>query len=226
MSESLLVILGDGPTFASAITIAKRAHPASVLRTERLMPSDIAAATMDFLDECDPAMTSVFAAIGMHALNYARFDLWAKLRLRGMRIASLIDPSAYVDPTASIGENCLIESGVSIGPNATIAAGTIIQSGVGLSADAKIGKFSWIGMNSTVGAGAAVGSHVVLGAGVHVASGVTIGAHCEIVQPGLFAKSLNEGTFISPQFTEPARVYRVAAVSPASSSNLMWQGTP
>ena len=210
MSESLLIILGDGPTFASAIAIAKRAHPTSVLRTERLMPSDVAATTMDFLDECDPAMTSVFAAIGMHALNYARFDLWAKLRLRGMRIASLIDPSAHVDPTASIGENCLIESGVSIGPNATVAAGTIIQSGVGLSADAKIGKFSWIGMNSTVGAGAAVGSHVVLGAGVHIASGVTIGAHCEVTRPGLYAQNILSGTFIAPQFHEPVRLFRIA----------------
>jgi len=225
MSEPMRVILGDGATFESAIAIAKRAYPFSELRTERLMPSDIAKTTMAFLDECDSSTTSVFAAIGMHALNYARFDLWAKLRLRGARIASLTDTSAHVDPTASIGENCLIESGVSIGPNATVAAGTIIQSGASISAGAKIGKFSWIGMNCTVGAGAAVGSHVVLGAGVHVASGLTIGAHCEIVQSGLYAKSLAEGTFISPQFIEPVRFYRTTAVSPANFSNLMQRGT-
>jgi len=211
MSEPMLVILGDGPTFESAIAIAKRAYPFSELRTERLMPSDIAKTTMDFLEECDSSTTSVFAAIGMHALNYARFDLWAKLRLRGARIASLIDTSAHVDPTASIGENCLIESGVSIGPNATVAAGTIIQSGASISAGAKIGKFSWIGMNSTVGAGAAVGSHVVLAAGVHVATCVQIGNQCEISSPGVYSKSVATGTFIAADFPSGARIFQPEA---------------
>ena len=208
MSEPLLIILGDGAAFESAVTIAKRAHRSSLLRTERLMPSDIASTTLDFLDECDPALTSVFAAIGMHALNYARFDLWAKLRLRGMRIASLIDLSAHVDPTASIGENCLIESGVSIGPDVTIAAGTIIQSGAGISVGAKIGKFCWVGMNSTVGAGAAVGAHVVLGAGVHVLSSAFVGAHCEVTRSGEYTQRIPFGTFISPQFEQPVRLFR------------------
>lgn len=208
MSTMKLVIIGDGPTLDMAVAIAERMRPAGQVVIERLAPQDIAASALACLDDRESTATEVFAAIGLHALNYARFDLWAKLRLRGFRAATLVDPSACVLSSARLAENCLIGPCASVGPNATLGVGTVVEAGAQIASGTNVGKFVWVGANATLGAGASVGPHTVIAPCVNIAPGVKIGGHCDLRALTSHTCDVASGTFVSDLFSEPVRLYR------------------
>lgn len=208
MSDVKLVIIGDGPVLDMAVAVAERTRPLGQVVIARLAPQDIASIELPWLDNMEPTTTEVFAAIGLHALNYARFDLWAKLRLRGFRAATLIDPTACVIGSARLAENCLIGPCASVGSSATLGVGTVIEAGAQIGGGSSVGKFVWIGANATLGADASVGHHTVIASCVSIASGVRIGAYCDIAQSGSYLNALPDGTFVSASFPHPVRMYR------------------
>ena len=208
MTHSRLVIIGDGLVARQALSIAAFIAPAPEVRAEVLTPEQIWRTDLEFLNSDTPTCTEVFAAIGLEALNYARFDLWAKVRLAGFRCARLVHPAATIDPTAHVGGNCLVGAHVSIGPDVRLGEGCILNSGARIEAGTVIGSFCWIGANATLGGDTKVGAHTVFGAGVHIASGMTVGAHCEVTLPGSYDQPLAEGTFASRWFASPPRIYR------------------
>jgi UDP-3-O-[3-hydroxymyristoyl] glucosamine N-acyltransferase len=208
VSDCRLVIIGDGPMLDMATAIAKRTRSLGHVAVERLSPQNIASSALSCLDTMEPETTEVFAAIGQHALNYARFDLWAKLRLRGFRAATLIDPSACVTSSSQLAENCLVGPCASVGPNAALGVGTVIEGGAQISGDADVGRFVWIAANATLGAGASIGQHTSIGSCVSIAPGVRIGGHCDVAQSGSYFNAIADGTFVSANFSHPVRMYR------------------
>jgi len=94
-------------------------------------------------------------------LYFARLTQWWAARGRSGSVAS-IHPSAFVDPSAQLGE------GVSIGPFAVIEAGVVIGAG------AAIGPHCVVERAASVGAGTRLAPHVT------VCHGCSIGARCII----------------------------------------------
>ena len=84
--------------------------------------------------------------------------------------ASDIAPSAYVDPTAQLGEN------VSIGHNAVIEAGARIGANAQIGAGCFIGKNAQIGAGTKLWANVTIYHNVVLGEQCLVQSSTVIGA--------------------------------------------------
>lgn len=207
MTVARLIIVGDGLVARQAAAIAARGDVARVVECELLTADQIWRTDLDFLQGCDPATTEVFAAVGLEALNFARSDLWGKLRIAGFRSARLVHPAAAIDPTAHVGGNCLVDAHASIGPGAKIGEGTILGAGARVDAGATVGAFSWLGANASIGGDTEIGTHTVLGAGVHVAARLRIGANCEVSVPGSYDRSLDDGTFISALFASAARIH-------------------
>jgi UDP-3-O-[3-hydroxymyristoyl] glucosamine N-acyltransferase len=81
-----------------------------------------------------------------------------------------IAESAFVDPSAVIGDN------VSIGPNASIAAGVVIGAGSRIAAGCSIGAAAVIGENCLLHANVTVYHKVRIGDRVKVHSGTVIGS--------------------------------------------------
>lgn len=81
---------------------------------------------------------------------------------------SYIAPNAYVDPTAEIGSNCIIDHNVYIGRHAKIGANSWIRPNVVIGPGVEIGTHAVIGSNSTL-------SHCLIGANVRLLPGVRIG---------------------------------------------------
>ena len=208
MNTRKLIIIGDGAMLDMAVSIAERTRGPGTVHVERIAPQDIATNALSCLDRINPGATEVFAAIGQNALNYARFDLWAKLRLQGLRAATLVDTTASVDGLARLAENCLIGPCVTVGPNAVLGVGVVVEAGAQIASDSSVGKFVWIGANATLGSGATVGQHSVIVACTSIAPGVNVGAHCDIALPALYCNAIAEGTFVSPNFSQPVRLYR------------------
>ena len=208
MSDVKLVIIGDGPMLDMAAAIAERTRPLGQVVVQRLAPQDIPSSELPWLDNMEFTTTEVFAAIGLHALNYARFDLWAKLRLRGFRAATLIDPTACVIHSSRLAENCLVGPCASVGSNATLGVGTVIEAGAQIAGGTNVGKFVWVGANAALGAGASVGQHSVIAPCVSIAPGVKVGGHCDLRALTSHTFDVTGGTFVSDMFSEPVRLYR------------------
>jgi carbonic anhydrase/acetyltransferase-like protein (isoleucine patch superfamily) len=149
----------------------------------------------------------VFVAVDQSALNFARFDLYGRLRLIGYKFRTLVHPSALVDPSVQLGENCWVGPGANIGPQTKIGHNTFVGAGALIDSQASLGANVWAGAAARVGAGASIGAHSVIGADVRIADGVAIGRYCSIETPGHYLKPLPDKTYIDPLFELPVRAY-------------------
>lgn len=73
-----------------------------------------------------------------------------KLKLAGFNIPVLIHPSAYVSPSATIGEGSIIEPEANIHTGCVIGRGCIISLAANINHHTRIGDFCHIACNSTI----------------------------------------------------------------------------
>lgn len=154
----------------------------------------------------------IFVAIDCLALNYARLDAHACVRLQGFKCETLIHPDAIMEPDVKIGENCWIGAGAIIGAGVKIGNNTFIGAGARIDAGVQIANNVWIGPGAALGHNARLGAHCLIGADVKVAAGVVLGRHCVIDVPGGYSESLPDGSFIDPLFTLPVRIFGNAGI--------------
>lgn len=201
MSEQRrLLVVGDAPLATLAVAIGESQRGEGNVRFVELTPERIAGTDLEFLAEIPVESTDVFVAIGPSALNYARFDLWAKLRMKGYRCATLVHPRAYVDPSAELADNVLVGPNASIEPQVHIGRGTIAGAAACVGTASVIGPWNWLARGTVIGARTSVGSHIVLGPGVQLADHTEFTGPGEIDVAGIYRGKLAAGTFISPEF--------------------------
>ena len=102
----------------------------------------------------------------------------------GIASTAIIDSSAVIDPTASIGHFTLVEADVTIGPGTAIASHVRIHAGVTIGSDCSIGNHTSIGSSGFGFEVAADGQPIRLAhvGGVTLGDRVEIGTHVAIAQ--------------------------------------------
>lgn len=110
-----------------------------------------------------------------------RRDLYEKLQHNQVKLATVIDDTAIISPTAVIGSGCIIgpysfisshtildenimlEIKTIIGHDITIGKHSVISSGCVVGGNASIGKESFIGLNSTIKERVNIGNNSIIG---------------------------------------------------------------
>jgi UDP-3-O-[3-hydroxymyristoyl] glucosamine N-acyltransferase len=197
-----MLIVGDGVAARMAEAIARARSDDDVVSVIELAPQDIGGFDTSALGPAT-SETAIFPAIGPSALNFARFDLWAKLKLAGFRIGTLIHPAARCDASARFAEGVMVCAGATVDAGAYVGKGTIIGSGSLIGIDASVGAWCWLSTGVKIGPQASVGSHVVLGSGMVLADRAKVGDTCEIDTGTVCRGEYPTGTFISPEFPLP-----------------------
>ena len=101
-----------------------------------------------------PRYYGVFVAIGNNEL---RQKLTAQLSgMQGVKLVTLIHPTAYVSPSATIGKGTVVEPKAVINTNSRIGQGCIISVGTIIDHDCEIGDFCHINAGMICGAGSQV----------------------------------------------------------------------
>lgn len=101
-----------------------------------------------------PRYDGVFIAIGNNAL---RQKLMAQLcGMQGVRLVTLIHPTAYVSPSATIGQGTVVEPKAVVNTNSRIGRGCIISVGTIIDHDCEIGEFCHINAGMVCSAGSRV----------------------------------------------------------------------
>jgi UDP-3-O-[3-hydroxymyristoyl] glucosamine N-acyltransferase len=148
----------------------------------------------------------LFIAVEANALNHARLELYGRARLRGFRMITLVHPTAYVSPAASLGDNVWLGPGAHVAAGCKVGSNTLIGVHSRLDLDAMVGTHVWIGAGCSIGSGSRIGNHCVLGTDVKLCAGTRLGKYSLLEQPGPWSGEISAGTFSVNNYAEPAKV--------------------
>lgn len=110
-----------------------------------------------------PSRFGVVLAIGYNNLP-GRWQAWQRLRALGYRAPALVHPRAYVAPSTTLGEGCMVMAGALLDQRVQAGEVAVFWPGACISHDSRIGANTFVSPNATVCGFAHVGAHVFVGA--------------------------------------------------------------
>jgi acetyltransferase-like isoleucine patch superfamily enzyme len=203
MSESKLLIVGQGAILARAAAVAAEAgRETTTFALEGAYEFDLSV-----LAPFPPEVYEVFVAMDYRALNYIRIKLVGMLTKMGYRLAKLVSPTAILARDLPVAPGVLIEAGAIINAGTTLDLGAIVGAGAKIGIGCKIGRMVWIGQGCNLGSNVRIGAHSTLDMGVTLMDNTELGPDSEIVTPGVYHGNIPRGTFISGTYPdEPVRI--------------------
>lgn len=112
--------------------------------------------------------------------------------------ASIVHPTAYVSPSASLGQGVIVAPFVFIGPGAVLGAHCLLNVGAVVGHDVDLGEYSVVSPAASLAGGCRLGPGVFVGMNAAVLPKLTIGAGskvaaCAMVSSAVPASSLSVG---------------------------------
>lgn len=93
----------------------------------------------------------------------------------GLEFCTLVHPSAYVSPLATLGPGVFVGANSAIGPGAQLASHVFVNRGVTIGHDTRIDAYSRVQPGANVGGLGEIGSAVTIGIGATVLERIRIG---------------------------------------------------
>lgn len=109
---------------------------------------------------------------------------------RGFRFATLIHPSAAVDPTATLGDGVLVMAGAIVQADVTIGADVIVNTGARVDHDCQLGDHIHIAPGAVLCGGVRIGDGSFVGASATLLPLVQVGRGCLIAAGGTLSGPL------------------------------------
>lgn len=109
-----------------------------------------------------------------------RQDARLAVEKAGGRLQSVVHPSAWVAPGASLGAGCIVAPGAFVGVNAQLGDNVLVNTLVSIGHDARVGNDTVLSPHAAVSGGCAVGSGVMCGTHATVVPGITVGDSCRL----------------------------------------------
>ena len=124
---------------------------------------------------------AVVVAIGNNAV---REKLHSQVRNAGFELLSVIHPTAFVSPTATLGTGCAVMAGAVVGTEALLGEGVIVNCGATVDHHCRVDAFGHLGVNACMAGGSMLGNGAWMQAGSALGHGVQVedGA---VLAPGL-----------------------------------------
>jgi sugar O-acyltransferase (sialic acid O-acetyltransferase NeuD family) len=112
-------------------------------------------------------------------IGYRHLEFRAALSLRcrelGIPLATLIAPTAWIDPSAKVGPGSVVHAGCSIDQRAVLGANVFLNPGCVVCHDARIGDDTILGPSATLCGFSAVGRRCFVGAATTVIERIVVG---------------------------------------------------
>jgi sugar O-acyltransferase (sialic acid O-acetyltransferase NeuD family) len=181
-----LLIIGDGETAELAYSYFTRDSNYEVVgfsaeKMHRRNQTLLGLPVVDFEDaqnRFNPENHSAFVAISYTMLNRLRSRLFCLTKQKGYRLASYVDPTAYVAKEAVLGENCFIQENAAIQHGAKIGDDVTLWSGAAVGHRSVIGSHCFLATHAAVSGFCKVGDNSFLGANCCTVGNIEIGADC------------------------------------------------
>lgn len=115
----------------------------------------------------------VVVALGDNAL---RLDWTLKLAARGLPLATVIHPTAWVSPRAELGGGTVVLAQAGIGTGARLGRAVIVNTGASVDHDCALGDGVHVSPGARLAGGVTVGERGWIGIGAVVREGLMLGA--------------------------------------------------
>jgi len=129
------------------------------------------------LCEMSREATSVVIGVGKPAI---RAQIWHRLGEAGFLLATVVDPTAVVRPSATVKPGCVVGANAFVSCGAVVAENVVINAGAVIGHDVEIGPHSVVQPLATVLGGARVGEAAEIGAAASVMIGRRVADHAKI----------------------------------------------
>ncbi len=119
-------------------------------------------------------------AVGQIASPAMRINLYESAVAAGLILPTIVAPTAYISPHATVGAGSIVMHGAIVNAGARVGKNCIINSRALIEHDANIGDHCHIATGAIVNGDAKIGSGSFIGSGSIVKEGIAVGANCVI----------------------------------------------
>jgi len=120
----------------------------------------------------------------------------------GAEFITLVHPTAYISPSASIGKGVVIGPMANIGPNVVLGDFTLINSRCSLGHDTHLGKFNFISPNVCFSGFTSIGDENLFGINSATIPGIKVGDRNKIMAGMVLDKNVGDDTTVFYRFKE------------------------
>jgi UDP-perosamine 4-acetyltransferase len=137
--------------------------------------------------------------------NRRRGALAAALRQMGFTLPVVVHPTAWVSPSAVLGEGTVVLQMAAISAQAVAGPAVIVNSGAIVEHDNRLGAAAHIAPGCTLAGSVTVGPRALVGAGSAVRPGITIGADAVVGAGAAVVADVPDGAVVGGNPARPLR---------------------
>jgi sugar O-acyltransferase (sialic acid O-acetyltransferase NeuD family) len=136
-------------------------------------------------------------AIAIGNQHHARLARHRLLREKGLAPASLIHPTSFISPSATIGAACQVMAFAFVGAAARLGDACIVKSHASVDHECRLGNSVYVGPGAVLAGEVEVGDCAAIGAGAVILPGVSIPADAIIGAGAVVTRSIEApGTYV------------------------------
>jgi sugar O-acyltransferase (sialic acid O-acetyltransferase NeuD family) len=135
-------------------------------------------------------------AVDNHSIREKIFN---RLKNIGFYIPNIIHPKAAVEPSVKLGEGNQIMAGAVVGSDASIGNNCIINSGSIVSHDCKLGDNVHVAPGAILAGNVSIGNNTLIGMGSSTYLKVKIGSNVVVYNGCVINHDINDNSIITPQ---------------------------
>ena len=130
----------------------------------------------------------VIVSIGSRENTTIRRLLFERLKAHNIVVGQVVSPSAYLSPTAVLGEGCIvmpnaiINSGVILSDNIFVHSGTVIEHDCRVSSHAFLSPGVVLAGYVHIGEGAFIGAGTVVNTDINIGKNATVGSGSVVIR--------------------------------------------
>ena len=162
----------------------------------------------DWLDRPEAHGVEVAFGIGQ---NPIRARVFQRLADKGVRLLTVVHPTAAIAASASLGAGTVVMANASVNPDARVGKGAIVNTGAVVEHDCVVGDFAHLSPNAAMGGASELGLGAWLGLGATVLPLKKVGARTIVGAGAAVIGDLPEDAIA---VGVPAKVIRTATVRP------------
>ena len=147
-------------------------------------------------NQFSPEEYLIFIALGPDQINSTRKKLYMECKERGYHFASFIHPKALIDPSAKIGEHCIIMENVVIHAFCEVGENSIYFPSSAITHHSYIGPHSFVSSGVIVGGCSKVGERAFIGMSTVINSYGDVGDGCFIASGTIVAEKIGDNHFV------------------------------
>lgn len=125
-----------------------------------------------------------------------------KILEKGGEFITLIHSTAYISPSAKIGEGVVIAPYVNLGPNTIVGDYTLINSRASIGHDSCLGRFNFIAPNVSLSGHTTIGDRNLFGVNSATIPGINVGNNNKIAAGMVLDKNVQDDSVVFYKFKE------------------------